>query len=383
MAALILANVLCASWLILTSVVSRAADDPPTVSFDPVAAPPGWQVVASGDGWSPTLGPVSIYRDRGESLKDAAALAQSQPDQTGHFSTSMTVPFESPGNYVFYACQACGDVDSLIASSGSFTVAPPLTPTLLVDPGVASPGSTISATGTGWNPRNGLVSIFPSEQDAADPSAALITVDPDPTGNISTPLHAPDALGDQVLFACQDCGDADAFPLARAALTVQPAPSPSPRLVIVPNVIGDTAAKAGNVLVQRGLEPTILWVGSGRDRGSVVTQNPAPGTRVPPGTAVTVTARRTAVIVIAPTGRSWARPASGGALLILVAAAGALFWWRPRRQRAWVRRHVRTEPRPGPPAEVATKDLADVLQRAVRLELHRDRGTQTLEEVGP
>jgi hypothetical protein len=62
------------------------------------------------------------------------------------------------------------------------------------------------------------------------------------------------------------------------------------------------------------------------------------------------------------------------------ALAGLLFWWRPHRQRVWVRRHVRTEPRPGPRAAVSVRDL-DALERIVRLELHRDRGTQILEEV--
>src|SRR5262245_46946364 len=119
-AALMLAASVCGSWLVLSSAVSHAADGP-TLSFNPVAASPGWQVVASGDGWSPTDGVVSIFRDRGDSLKPGAALAQSSPDSTGHFSTPTTVPFVSPGDYSFYACQVCGDVDGEIATSELFT----------------------------------------------------------------------------------------------------------------------------------------------------------------------------------------------------------------------------------------------------------------------
>src|SRR5262249_20379142 len=158
----------------------------------------------------------------------AAALATSpMPDSSGHFSTPVTVPFEAPAGYTFYACQACAK--SPFEAREPFTVAPPMTPRVLVDPPGAQPGSTITATGTGWNPLNGPVTIFPSQEAVADPTAALVTKDPGPTGNITTSFVAPDTLGALVLFACQLCPNADEFPSATTPLTLQPAPTtPSP-----------------------------------------------------------------------------------------------------------------------------------------------------------
>jgi hypothetical protein len=231
------------------------------------------------------------------------------------------------------------------------------------------------------------VTIYPSEDDVSNSaSTPIATADPNRSGNITTSFVAPDTLGDLDLFACQECPSTDEFPSATATLTLQPvsvSPTLSPLLVRVPNVVGDTLTQAERVLTRHGLEPAIRWIGSGQERGSVVAESPAPGTRVRPGTTVTVTAKRTRVIVIAPAGRSWARPAASGGVLILVVLAGALLWWRPHRQRLWVRRHIGTEPRAGPPAEVAVHHLAHPAERSVRFELHRDRGSQTLEEVGP
>jgi hypothetical protein len=138
-------------------------------------------------------------------------------------------------------------------------------------------------------------------------------------------------------------------------------------------------AQALAVIQRRHLAPELRWIGSGENRGRVVSQNPLAGTRVPSGTSVFATARRT--LVAASAGASWPRRAASGGILLVLAAAAAVLWLRPRRQRAWVRRHVRTEPRTGPAYVTAKRGLDAEPDHAVTLQGHRDRGTQTLEEV--
>jgi hypothetical protein len=368
------------STVLLGQSVSHAAATGPTLSLDPASAPSGWEVNAAGTGWDLASGDVSIFRDVTDSNFPDAALATATPDATGAFSKALLVPTDVAGNYVFFACQQCGDADGFPAARSPFTIEVPPTPSLLLDPSAARSGSTVGATGAGWNPVLGRVSIFRDAADSLFPTSILAARDPDPAGSFSAPLVVPmDVEGDHVFYACQQCDDPTAT--ATAPFTILPpvTTAPPPRLRTVPNVVGMSVAQALAVIQRRHLAPELRWIGSGENRGRVVSQHPLAGTRVPSGTSVFATARRT--LVTASAGASWPRRAASGGILLILAAAAAVLWWRPRRQRAWVRRHVRTEPRTGPAHVTAEQGLDAEPSHTVTLQVHRDRGTQTLEEV--
>jgi beta-lactam-binding protein with PASTA domain len=142
-----------------------------------------------------------------------------------------------------------------------------------------------------------------------------------------------------------------------------------PSLIAVPNVIGKTAAQARSAVAAAG-----LVLGNAPDGdGPIGSQEPAGGTLVPAGSAVMITLTH---------------PASRwpvGVLLVLLAAAvlGPRII-RARRDRNWVRAHVRV--RGGatrtPTVEIAEQpDASFQPTHVVRLEPHADRGTQVLDEV--
>jgi hypothetical protein len=223
------------------------------------------------------------------------------------------------------------------------------------------------------------VSIFRDAADSFFPTSVLAARLPDAAGTFVAPLVVPtDVAGDHVFFACQQCDDPSAT--ATAPFTILPpvTTAPPPRLRTVPNLVGMSVAQALAAIQRRHLALELRWIGSGENRGRVLTQRPIAGTRVPSGTSVFAIARRT---LVAAASSPWPRRAASGGILVILAAAAAGLWWRPRRQRAWVRRHVRTEPRGGPSSVTTEQGLDHEANHTVTLQVHRDRGTQTLEEV--
>jgi hypothetical protein len=144
---------------------------------------------------------------------------------------------------------------------------------------------------------------------------------------------------------------------------------PPQRLIAVPNVIGKTAAQARSALVAGG-----LVLGNEPDGdGAIDSQEPAAGTLVPAGSAVMIT--------LAHPAPRWP---VGVLLVLLVAAVVGPRLLRSRRDRTWVRAHVRVRggATRAPTVEIAEQpDASFQPTHVVRLEPHADRGTHVLEEV--
>jgi beta-lactam-binding protein with PASTA domain len=144
---------------------------------------------------------------------------------------------------------------------------------------------------------------------------------------------------------------------------------PVPRLIAVPNVIGRTAGEARLALAAGG-----LVLGNDPDGdGAIESQEPAAGTLVPAGSAVMITL-----------GHPAPRWPVGVLLVLLVAAVVGPRFVRGRRDRTWVRAHVRVRggATQGPTVQIAEQpDASFQPTHVVRLEPHADRGTQVLEEV--
>jgi hypothetical protein len=139
-------------------------------------------------------------------------------------------------------------------------------------------------------------------------------------------------------------------------------------LIAVPNLIGKTAAGARSALAAGGL----VLGNAPNGKGAIESQSPAAGTLVPAGTAV--------VITLAHPAPRW--PVALLVVLLAAAVIGPRFI-RGRRDRRWVRAHVRVRggATRAPTVEIAEQPDAAERTHVVRLEPHADRGTQVLEEV--
>jgi len=369
----------------LVSVTAAAVAQRPEFTIDPQAAPGGSEVVVSGSGWDPSLGPVSIY----SSIEDVTGPSPSPPlvapspspspipDSSGSFSTTIVVPFLAPAPYTFVACQVCGDFEKGRLAREPFTVEQSV-PTLTLSAMIGKAGSRITAVGTGWDPANGPVSVFPDASDISTPGAALADPQtPGPAGTFIAHFLAPSAPQDYLLYACQRCG---AEPAAEktASLTVVASHPPASQ-VVVPDLVGLDTRRAQQLVHALNLTLAVTWRGAGAEVGVVASQNPRPGTRVPRGTRVRVTAKRTPAV--ARVGQRWPPAAPAAAVLIALAAVAAAVAAARLRPRRWVRRHVRTDPHPDLVPEITEHRIGDTPDLAVRIVPHADRGVQTLEEV--
>ncbi len=364
---------------------AAVAQKGPEISIDPTTTSGGSAITVTGSGWDPSLGPVSVY----SSIEDVTGPTPSPPlgppspspsptpDATGSFSITLVVPFLPPGPYTVVACQDCGNSDGFPLARSSLIVAP-AAPTLALSAMSGTAGSGINAVGTGWNPANGPVSIFPDASDVSSPGAALFTGVPDATGTFTASMQAPDTPQDYVFVACQRCG-AEPAATQTASFTVVSSQAP-PARVTVPDLVGLDTRRAEQLVNALHLTLVIRWQGEGEERGIVGSQSPLPGRRVPQGRRVRVTADRTPVV--APVARPWLPAAiAAAALIVLVAAIATAATRRPRRRR-WVRRHIRTDPHPDPAPDIAGRWIGPAPDRAVRLVPHEDHGVQSLEEVG-
>ena len=361
-------------------IAAQAQDQ--VISIDPQAAPAGWAVTVTGTGWDPKYGPVSIYSsfdDIESSTPTPLAPPSPTPDDTEAFSTTILVPSLTPGDYTFVACQECPNSDSFPYAEYRFTVEATAPATLSLSPSNGAPRSDVTAVGTGWNPLDGRVSIFPDQSDVSSPDAALVSATPDATGTFKVPVVAPDAPHPYVFFACQRCG-AEPAESQTADFTVVVSTQRPPALVVVPDLVGLDATRAEQLTAALGLALAVTWQGRGDERGVIRSQVPHAGTRVPPGARLHATAERTPAP--APLSQR-SRAAVGVATVLLIAALVAtIVAWRLRRPQRWVQRRIRIEPHPDPVPAVAQNRIGDAPDHAVRVEPHRDPGVQTLEEVG-
>lgn len=198
--------------------------------------------------------------------------------------------------------------------------------------------------------------------------------------------NVPGLLAEHGLELGQQSGDGDVVSGQRprpgavvpsgsaVSISVEPGVPPTP-VVEVPDLTGMTGDQARDALGAAGL---VMGNQPGGD-GDVASQEPEPGTLVPVGSPVTLT--------LAATGpdASWLPVAVVAVVLVIGGALTTYQSLRPRRQRRWLRRHVRLVPRaPSPPTFTVGESQTPPSPTVVlRLEPHPDLGTQVLEEVSP
>jgi hypothetical protein len=365
---------------------SPAPAQGPEASNQASGAPPGWPVIVSGSGWDPSFGPVSVYssiedaeKSSSTPLAPASPVPSPTPNADESFSVTLVVPSLPPGPYTFVACQDCGNADGYPLARFPFTVVVPAQPTLSLSPPSGTARSTISAVGTGWNPLNGPVSVFPDASATSAPASALVAgVVPDPQGAFTASMSAPGTPNDYLFIACQRCGPESAA-TQTAAFTVARNVAP-PAGVVVPDLVGLDARRAEELVHALHLRLRITWTGPGEQHGVVVSQSPPPRSRVPRGTRLLATARRT--LAVASTDQPSRMPpaAVAGLTALIVLVAGIALW--QLRSKRWLQRHIRVEPHPETFPDIAPRRMSDAPDHAVRFVRHGDRGVQTLEEIG-
>jgi beta-lactam-binding protein with PASTA domain len=164
---------------------------------------------------------------------------------------------------------------------------------------------------------------------------------------------------------------------ARVAVIPQP-----PTLISVPNVVGLDSTRAEQVVTAAGLALSATRVGSGTVF-TAVQQDPQPGTRVRPGSTVTV---RFEARPPPTRHRQFPVAAVGGVagLMVIVVVIFLIYQQiRANRQRKWVREHISVRAAAIAAAEIALVDRDPASGHTMRLEPHPDPGTQTLQERSP
>jgi hypothetical protein len=221
----------------------------PQLSLAPARGSQGETVTASGSGWLPARGPVRVFAHRSDIADPASALVVVKVSDKGTFATSLRVPQQRPGDYQFFACQACGDPAGYPADRAPFTIAVS-NPRLTLTPASAKPGETVNASGSDWLPTGGPIRVFANRSDIRVPERALLVVEPDDVGSFSATLSVPSQdAADYTFYACQACGEPEGFPSATAAFTIT-----APRhigLLILGLVLAALVAVAAGTAIQR------------------------------------------------------------------------------------------------------------------------------------
>ena len=122
----------------------------PRIAVSPATGPPGSAVHVSGAGFGPS--------ERVDVYFDATDLTLADTGATGSFGpVSITVPTTAvPGTHTV---SAEGRQSGVFAQAG-FTVTPATTPTIVVSPATAPPGSAVQVSGAGFGPSEGVDVYF-------------------------------------------------------------------------------------------------------------------------------------------------------------------------------------------------------------------------------
>lgn len=134
---------------------------------------------------------------------------------------------------------------------------------ITVSPASGSPGAVITLTGTGWNPENGDVDLYPDISESFEREDRLVTAEPDPAGTFSVTFAVPDREeGDYRLYACQGCDESGRTGEASASFTITSAPVLDPRLTLTPlsGAVGDSIVAEGTGWGDRLGEVTLFTV---------------------------------------------------------------------------------------------------------------------------
>jgi hypothetical protein len=150
-----------------------------------------------------------------------------------------------------------------------------------------------------------------------------------------------------------------------------------PRLVVVPDVVGLTAERAGAALTDAGLRLAAVPAAD-LDR-KVAAQRPARGNRLARGGTV-----RVVLTPVPPAPFPWSRVLGGLVGVAALTGAGLVggHLARVHRDERWVREHLRVRRRPlvPPGATVESHDRTAASDVVVRVQGRRDTGTTVLEE---
>jgi hypothetical protein len=386
--------------VLLTIPGLAAAASGPLLALDPSKGPPGTTVRVT---------PI-LTASPGEcvALWDGQEVARFTcgADPNGLILwTKLAVPAAAaPGEHTVTVCRlACGGIDPTWQQSSPFTVLA-VVPDLgkLSLPEAVNHLKTASLTlgsvqGPSSDPAARVVGQDPPPGTAVDPGTMVnVTVAvpppvlvrvPDLLGHTRAQAEALAANSQLVLRVRSGSGRVDSQdpqPGSQVppgtAVTVTLTATPLPALVAVPDLRHRTLDEAEAAVRAVGL----VLQSRGAPIGTVETQQPAPGTRVPRGSTVTVTI--TAPTASTPnTTPTAALPSATFAAIAVVLALAALVTstlWRPRgrRSRKWVRQHVRVVP-DAVAGETDTGETGPRPTRAVGLEPHPDHGSQTLEEA--
>jgi hypothetical protein len=215
---------------------------------------------------------------------------------------------------------------------------------------------------------------------------------------------SPSEAGPNWLVSDQDPAAGTLVPFDASVDLLLSPPPPDVTLVEVPDLLGLTPQQAQTAVEAVGLALDLEPVGIGDRPDVVVGQDPEPNLAVAEGTTVTARIQMLPVAgggtgedggqdgggeVGGPGGTLGEQDAETPLALILALAvimvvvalvAAVVRGARARRQRRWVRKHVRLLPGVDEPGDLETRDR-DGPSVAIRLEPHRDPGSQRLEEV--
>ena len=371
----------------------------PFVSVDPTSGQPGTSATAFATGYGAC--PSDVFNDVSQYVVffwDRELLKVVELTG-GSASTTFTVPDEPGDHEVSAQC----DADGSRTESADFTVNPVNVPTVIVPNVVGMSVDEATRTLIAENLDSGEVSGDGDVVVGQDPlagdevpvgSTVDITVVADGPELVIVPnvvgldvADASDVLAEQGLGLGDRVGEGDVVrsqnpdagarvpPGSLVSISLDSTVPPPPPLVAVPDLTGLTLEDAGATVAAAGLA-----LGNGADGdGKVQAQDPEPGTLVPVGTAVTLT-------LASSTETPW-WPVAVAVLALLLAVASAAFKsTRPRRDRRWLRKHMRLVPGAASAPEFdvrepRTEQAAPTL--VVRLQPRADGGMQVLEEVAP
>jgi hypothetical protein len=165
----------------------------PVIVLGASRARAGAQIVASGSGWFPENGPISI-------TFGSTPAGDVQPLGNGSFTTdSLHVPAGESTTEVT-SCQQCGKDPSNDAPSVPFEYeSAPVAVTLDVDPDEVPQGERVFVSGSGWTPEEDVLILVGAEEVAR----GIVGGD----FGFETSFVAEDLpLGTHTLVACQACG---------------------------------------------------------------------------------------------------------------------------------------------------------------------------------
>ncbi len=336
---------------------------------------------------------------------DGTTLANPTVQTGGSFSASFTVPEgAAPGDHTVTA--RCSGTESA-AATADFTVlsAPLVEPTLTLSTASGTPGTRVTAKGSGFDcATDGIGRRGPIEVLWDD--AGLAAASADDAGGFSVEFTVPTSSAEGTHNVMARCADGAADETAVATFSVRPGRH-SPMLNLAP----DTGEARTTIVANGQRYPRTCVTFAMRLDGKVlplrvraISADAATGTvavtsefDVPESASAGI---RTANLdcttrdgkLLASAAAAFTVAAAGSSLppgvmallaVLIIAAVLALLHARHvRGQRAWVREHVQVRPRQQA-TDISVEEPSTKRSRAVRLTAHLDGGTQDSKEVAP